>query len=292
MHLFRLKISINQHIKNIVFITLGVLMASIGLKGFLLPNEFLDGGAMGVSLMGNLLFDFNLSILIIVVNLPFIFLGYQQVSRLFAFKSTIAIIVLAVLVHYIEIPMVTTDKLLIAVFGGFFLGAGIGLSIRGGSVIDGTEVLAIMVSRKSSLSVGDVIAIFNVLLFSLAAVLINIEVALYSMLTYLAASKTVDFILNGIEEYIGVFIISEKNQIIKESIINDLGRGITAFKSGEGYGSNGVSRINEDILFCAITRLEVTNLINHIEQIDPDVFIIQYPLKDARGGMIKRRSII
>ncbi|MEZ4924301.1 MAG: YitT family protein [Crocinitomicaceae bacterium] len=278
-------------VKSIFFILLGVTLACVGLKGFLLPNGFLDGGAMGVSLLGKLLFKIDLSILIILVNLPFILIGYKQVSKSFAIKSIIAIIGLALIVHFVDLPTITDDKLLIAIFGGFFLGAGIGMSIRGGSVIDGTEVLAIMISRKSSLSVGDFIAIFNVIIFGLAALLINVEVAMYSMLTYLAASKTVDFILNGIEEYIGVMIVSEMSEEVKHSIISELGRGVTVFKSGEGYGSSGPSKGESDVLFCAITRLEVANLLNHIEQIDPDAFVIQYPLKDTKGGMIKRRPM-
>lgn len=226
------------------------------------------------------------------MNLPFILIGIRQVSLTFAIKSSFAIIVLAILVHFIEIPTITDDKLLISIFGGFFLGSGIGLAIRGGSVIDGTEVLAIMVNRKSSLSVGDFIAVFNLVIFILAAFLINIEVAMYSMLTYLSASKTVDFILNGIEEYIGVMIVSDYAELIKESITSELGRGVTVFKADPGFGTKGHS-VGEDkkVLFCAITRLEVSNLMNQIELIDEGAFIVQYSLKDTKGGMIKRRPL-
>ncbi len=271
--------------------SVGVAMASIGLKGFLLPNGFLDGGAMGISLLAQILSGVDLSILIVVVNLPFILLGIRQVSLDFAVRSALAILALAILVHVIELPIITSDKLLIAVFGGFFLGAGIGLSIRGGGVIDGTEVLAISVSRKSSLTVGDVIAIFNVLLFAFAALLVNIETALYSMLTYIAASKTVDFILNGIEEYIGVLIVSDKFMEIKHKISHDLQRGITVFKSDEGYGKRGSNSMEKKILFCAITRLEVAKLLHEVEKIDENAFIIQYPIKDTKGGMIKKRPL-
>ncbi len=283
------KLNYKNLIKSILYISLGVAMASIGLKGFLLPNGFLDGGAMGISLLGQILFNFDLSILIVLVNLPFILIGVKQVSLKFAIKSVIAIVALAVLVHFIQLPIITEDKLLIAIFGGFFLGSGIGLAIRGGAVIDGTEVLAIMVNRKSSLSVGDFIGLFNLMIFIMAAFLINLEVAMYSMLTYLAASKTVDFILNGIEEYIGVMIVSEKSDEIKVSITEDLGRGVTVFKADPGFGSKGHSSGDKKVLFCAITRLEVRRLIDHIEQIDESAFIVQYALKDTKGGMIKRR---
>lgn len=173
----------------------------------------------------------------------------------------------------------------------FFLGAGIGLSIRGGAVIDGTEVLAISVSRKSSLSVGDFIALFNIALFSFAILLTNIETAMYSMLTYLSASKTVDFIINGVEEYLGVLIISAKNEEIKKQITIELGRGVTVFKSDKGFGSRGTFEKESNILFCVVTRLEVTNLLLEIEKIDPAAFVVQHPVKDTKGGMIKKRPL-
>jgi uncharacterized membrane-anchored protein YitT (DUF2179 family) len=285
------RIIFKQNIKDAVFITLGVIMASIGLKGFLLPNNFLDGGAMGVALLTQILTDYDLSVLIVIVNLPFIILGARQVSLSFAIKSAIAIVALAWLVHFIEFPMITADKLLIAVFGGFFLGAGIGLSIRGGCVIDGTEVLAISLSRKSSLTVGDVIALLNITIFGVAAVIVSLESAMYSMLTYLAASKTVDFIINGIEEYIGVMIISDSSADIRENIIEKLGRGITAFKSDGGFGAKGKSVIDRPILFCVVTRLEVSKIMLEIEKIDSQAFVIQFPLRDTKGGMIKKRRL-
>lgn len=285
------QIKLKENITDFLYISLGVVMASVGLKGFLLPNEFLDGGAMGIALLIEHLTSLDLSILIVLVNLPFILIGIKQVSLDFAIRSSLAIFALAVLVHFISIPVLTQDKLLIAVFGGFFLGAGIGLTIRGSAVIDGTEVLAISVSRKSSLSVGDFIALFNVVLFAVAAVMINIETALYSMLTYISASKTVDFILNGIEEYIGVMIISNDAVEIKQKVSYDLGRGVTVFRSDEGFGKRGTNADDKKILFCVITRLEVAHLLHEIEKIDSKAFIVQYPIKDTKGGMIKRRPL-
>ena len=280
-----------RHAKDFLFICSGVIMASIGLKGFLLPNNFLDGGAMGMSLLLKIITNVDLSLLIILVNLPFIILGARQISISFSIKSSLAILLLAVLVHFISIPGITADKLLISIFGGFFLGAGIGLSIRGGAVIDGTEVLAISVSRTSSLSVGDFIALFNIALFSFAILLTNIETAMYSMLTYLSASKTVDFIINGVEEYLGVLIISTKNEEIKKQITLELGRGVTVFKSDKGFGSRGTFDKESNILFCVVTRLEVTSLLLEIEKIDPDAFVVQHPVKDTKGGMIKKRPL-
>ena len=284
-------ITIRQNIKDAIFIFLGVAMASIGLKGFILPNNFLDGGAMGVSLLLEILTKIELSYLIIFVNLPFIIIGAKQISIEFAIKSIIAILALAILVHFVTLPDITNDKLLISIFGGFFLGAGIGLTIRGGAVIDGTEVLAITVSRKSSLTVGDFIAFFNILLFCSAIFLVGIETAMYSVLTYLSASKTVDFIINGIEEYIGVIIVSEKPEEIKHQITNNLRRGLTIFKSDKGFGSRGAFGEEGKVLFCVVTRLEVSKLLLEIEKIDPQAFVVQHAIKETKGGMIKKRPL-
>lgn len=282
---------LKRNIRDFAFISVGVTLASIGLKGFLFPNNFLDGGAMGVSLLLRILTGINLSVLIVLVNLPFILLGAKQISVPFAIKSSLAIFALALLVHMIQLPTITDDKLLIAVFGGFFLGAGIGFSIRGGAVIDGTEVLAISVSRKSSLTVGDFITVFNVCLFILAATIVSIETALYSMLTYFSASKTVDFIINGIEEYIGVMIISDDSVLIKDMIATKLERGVTVFRSDGGYGTKGDAMPDRKILFCVVTRLEVSKVLLEVDKIDRKAFVIQYPIKDTKGGMIKKRPL-
>lgn len=285
------RIVLNRRLKDTVFIFFGVLSASIGLKAFLLPNDFLDGGATGVSLLVNILSGIDLSYILLLINLPFIIIGAKNISVHFAVKSALAITTLALLIHAIEIQTITDDKLLISVFGGFFLGCGIGLSIRGGAVIDGTEVLAVTVSRKSSLTVGDFIALFNVVLFTLAAFLVSIETAMYSMLTYISASKTVDFIINGIEEYIGVTIISPHAEDIRKVITEEMGRGVTVYTSEPGYALTPPEKQVRKVLFCVVTRLEVTGLIAEIEKIDAQAFVIQHPIKDTRGGMIKRRPL-
>jgi uncharacterized membrane-anchored protein YitT (DUF2179 family) len=282
---------VRVRIKEAIFLMLGVVSASIGLKGFLLPNQFLDGGAMGVSLLTQFLTDINLSLLILLVNAPFILIGARQISVAFAVKSSLAIVALATLVHFIELPVITEDKLLIAVFGGFFLGTGIGLSIRGGAVIDGTEVLALSISRRTSFTVGDLIAIFNVVLFSVSALVLGLEIAMYSILTYIVASRTVDFIINGIEEYIGVMIVSPDSAEIKNQIMHEMGRGVTSFRSDGGYGKKGQSLPDRDVLFCVVTRLEVSKLVLEVEKIDPIAFVIQYPIRDTKGGMIKKRPL-
>ena len=272
-------------------ISAGVIAATIGLKGFLLPNGFLDGGVTGISLLVNRLSGIDLSLLIFSINIPFIYMGIKQVSKGFAFKTFVAITALAIVVHFFDMQHLTQDKLLISVFGGFFLGAGIGLAIRGGAVIDGTEVLAVFVSRHSSLTVGDFIAVFNIILFSASAFLINLETALYSMLTYMAASRTVDFIITGIEEYIGVTIISEKADAIKHRIVTKLGRAVTIYKGEGGFGKKGMVEADRKIIFSVVTRLEVQRLIVEVEKVDPAAFVIQHTINDTKGGMIKKRPL-
>jgi uncharacterized membrane-anchored protein YitT (DUF2179 family) len=269
----------------------GISCAAVGLKGFLLPRGFLDGGVTGISLLISRLKDVELGVLLVLLNLPFIFLGARTVSRGFALKTGCSIVALALAVHFLHIPPLTSDPLLIAVFGGFFIGAGIGLCMRGGSVIDGTEVLALYVSRISTLSVGDFIAVFNIILFATSALLVNVEQALYSMLTYIAASKTVDFLITGIEEYKGVTIISDKADEVQQMIIEKLGRGITVYSGEGGYGTRGLVDRSRKIIFCVVTRLEVQKLLTEVERIDEGAFVIQAPIADTRGGMIKKRPL-
>ena len=232
-----------------------------------------------------------MSILIVAINLPFLLLGYSQIGKSFAIKSVIAIIGLALVVHFVPYPIITSDKLLIAVFGGFFLGAGIGMAIRGGSVIDGTEVLAIHLSKKSGLTIGDIIMIFNIVIFSFGAYVLSIEVALYAMLTYLAASKTVNFVVEGVEEYTGITIISKYSNEIRLMITETLGRGVTLYAGKGGYGKEGDLSSQMDIVYTVITRLEIAKLRNEIDDIDPDAFIIMSSIKDTKGGVIKKRSL-
>jgi len=278
-------------VKDIVFVTLGVLSATLGLKGLLLPNNFLDGGVMGISLLVKLTTGLNLSVLIVMINFPFIVIGYTQVSKLFAIKTLAAIMALSVCLAFIDFPLITDDKLLISFFGGFFLGLGIGLSIRGGCVIDGTEVLAIYTSRKTALTVGDFILILNIFIFSAAAYLININTALYAILTYLVASKTVDFVVHGIEEYTSVMIVSEKSDEIQNAIISRMGRGVTILKGKSGFGKKGRKEREMDVIYTVITRLELQKLKTEIAKIDMEAFVVDNSVNDIKGGMIKKRPL-
>lgn len=283
--------SVIRTIKDFILIALGVLSAGIGIKGFILPNGFIDGGCTGISMLIRTQTGFPLSIVLVIVNIPFILLGLRTLGKKFFFRAIIAIVGLSICVALLPPIHVTNDKLLVSVFGGFLLGLGIGLAVRGGAVLDGTEVMAIHFSRKSSLTIGDVILVFNILIFSVAAYLLGIEVALYSILIYLSASKTVDFVIEGIEEYTGVTIISVHNEAIVDMIMNKLGRGLTVYKGDKGFGKGGVRRDDMNIIFTVITRLEISTLQAEIEKIDPNAFVVMGSVKDTRGGMIKKRPL-
>lgn len=272
---------------NILLIILGIFSAGLGLKGFLLSSRFIDGGVTGVSMLTSNVLGWPLALLILVINLPFIALGFHQMGRRFAIKSALAIGGLALCLALVKFPVVTSDKLLTAVFGGFFIGAGIGLAIRGGAVLDGTEIAALLISKGSNLlRVGDVILLLNIVIFSAAAFFLGIESALYSMLTYFAASKTIDFLIHGVEEYTAVIVMSEDSEAIRHAILKHLRRGVTIYK-----GRGGMSGSEQDILFCVVTRLEIGRIKAAVKEIDRAAFIVVHPLADAEGGVIKKLAL-
>ena len=288
---YRLRLMRISNLKSIAFLVVAVLCAGFGLKGFLMPNHFIDGGATGISLLINTTTGFSLPILLILVNIPFMVMGYRHVSIPFVVKTIFAIVSLALCVEFINYPVVTKDSLLIAVFGGFFLGAGIGLAVRGGGVLDGTEVLAIYLSRKVSLSMGDIILILNLIIFSVAAYFLTPEIALYAVITYYVASKTVDFIVEGIEEYTSITIISPRNEEISKTITEKLGHGITVYKGVRGFGKQGHVSQETNIIYTVITRLEVARLKSEVKLIDPYAFMVMASVRDAKGGIIKKRAL-
>lgn len=289
------RVSFKLHIKrqfiNTLLILTGLFSAGLGLKGFLLPNNFIDGGVTGISLLVHEITDISLPLLIIIINIPFIIMGYTNIDKILAIKTALAISGLAIVLAFVPFPIVTSDKLLVAVFGGFFLGSGIGLAIRGGAVIDGTEILALSLSKRFSSTIGDVILVVNIIIFSFAAFILSFEVALYSILTYLAASKAVDYLISGIEEYTGVTIISAYNEEIRKMIINGLGRGVTIYKGKRGFAMNHEDQNDVDIVFTVITRLELSKLKAEIEKIDTTAFILTHSINDTKGGMIKKRPL-
>ncbi len=272
---------------NSILIIMGILSAGLGLKGFLLSSHFIDGGVTGISMLLSNLLHLPLALLLVVINIPFIVLGYRQVGRMFAIKSTLAIAGLALCLVVVEYPNVTPDLLLTAVFGGFFIGAGIGLAMRGGAVLDGTEIAALLISRRTQvMRVGDIILVLNIFIFSAAAFFLGIDVALYSILTYLTASKTIDFLIHGLEEYTAITIISDKSELIRHEIVQTLKRGVTVYQ-----GRKGLSGAEQEIVFCVVTRLEIGRVKLATQDIDPAAFIIVHALSDVAGGLVKRPKL-
>ena len=285
------KTSSRAEAAKIAMIIAGIISAAFGLKGFLIPNHFIDGGVTGISLLISSITGWPLSILLFIINIPFIWLGYKRVDKIFALKTLVAIVVLALILFFVEFPDITNDKLLTAVFGGFFLGLGIGLAMRGGCVIDGTELLAVYINPKSFLSIGQIILVINIVIFCIAAFFLGIESAMYSILTYLAASETINYVVQGFDEFTAVTIISPKSELIKNVIMRHLHRGVTVYKGERGFGKTSFEDKDIDILFTVITRLDVQRLVTRVQQIDPNAFITTHSVSEVRGGLVKRLNI-
>jgi uncharacterized membrane-anchored protein YitT (DUF2179 family) len=272
---------------NALLIVLGILSAAMGLHGFLLSSNFIDGGVTGVSMLLAKVTSAPLSVWLPVVNAPFVVLGYKQMGRAFAIRSALAIAGLAAALTTIHFPDVTHDLLLTAVFGGLFIGAGIGLAVRGGAVLDGTEIAALLISKRSSvLKVGNVILLFNIVLFVAAMSVLGVEPALYSILTYVTAAHTLDYVIYGLEEYTAITIMSAQSADIRQRIIEELERGVTVYK---GYG--GLTGAEQDILYCVVTRLEIGKVKAIVRSLDMSAFIVSHPLADAEGGVVKRAAM-
>ena len=276
-----------RELLNSLLIVLGILSATVGLEGFLLSSNFIDGGVTGISMLLSKVTGLSLSVWLPVFNLPFIALGYRQIGPGFAVRSAAAIAGLSLTLATVHFPDVTHDLVLTAVFGGFFIGAGIGLAVRGGAVLDGTEIAALLISKRSHLlKVGDVILLFNVVLFIVAMSVLGVEEALYSILTYVAAARTLDFVINGIEEYTAITIVSRFSGEIAARILAYLGRGVTVYK-----GRGGLSGEDQEILYCVVTRLEIGSVKAIVRSLDRNAFVTSHPLSDVDGGMVKRASL-
>jgi len=277
---------------DLIFIVIGVVLAAFALKGFLVPNGFFDGGITGISLLIHEIYHFQIAYVIVLANLPFIIMCIYAISFKYALKTFVCIFLLGLCLLYLPYPIITSDKLLVSIFGGFFLGAGIGLTMRAGCAIDGIEVLALYTWRRTSFTISEIILALNILIFSIAAFRFGIEVALYSMLTYFTATKTIDYVVEGLEAYIGVTIISGKSEIIKDRLVNEMGRGITVYKGERGFLPGKFELHSDcDIIFTVITRLEIRKLKNLVHDIDSRSFVFASTIKEASGGIIKRRHI-
>lgn len=280
--------TLSRTIKDILYTVAGTLVSGFALKSFLIPNNFLDGGVTGVSLLIHELYHYNIAVVILLLNIPFIIAGGIHVNKVFAFKMLACIICLGICLVAIPYPVITSDKLLVSIFGGFFLGTGIGLAMRGGCAIDGIEVLALYTLKRSSFTISEIILGLNVIIFLIAAFQLGLETALYSMLTYFTASRTISYVIEGLEEYTGVTIISGKSEEIKKELVMSLGRGITVYKGERGFMKESYDVHHDcDIIFTIVTRLEVRRLRNMVHSVDPKAFIFTNTIKEAAGGVLK-----
>lgn len=278
-------------VSSIVYSVLGVLSAMIALEGFMLPNHFLDGGVTGISILVEEILDVPFTTLLVVFNIPFLYLGYKKIGKTFAVRALFAIVLLTVLMHFIEIPPVTEDKVLIAVFGGFFIGLGIGLVIKGGGVLDGLEIIAFYTTRNSGFTTGEIILAFNALIYLGAAFVFSVETAMYSFLVYFAAMKTSDYVVDGFEEFTALSIISKDCDLVKSLIVNQFGKAITVYKGERGYLPQSFNIKHDcDIVMTIVTRLEIHRIKEATLKIDPNAFFFVQRIKEVKGGIGKHTS--
>jgi uncharacterized membrane-anchored protein YitT (DUF2179 family) len=278
-------------LKNFLHILVGIILAVLAMKGFMIPNKFLDGGITGISILLFEIFHINISFLVIILNALFIYLGYRRIGKTFAVQTTIAVILLSAALFLIDIEPVTKDKLLIAIFGGLLMGTGVGLVIRGGGVIDGAEVIAVFTGRKTGFSNSEIIMLINTIIFAVAAIQFGIETAMYSVITYFTATRAINYVVDGIEQFTAVNIISAQHEEIKSFLVNEMGKGITVYKGVRGYlpGSFDI-KTDTDIIVTIVTRLEIKQIQEALIKIDPKVFVYVQSIKEASGGILKAKA--
>ncbi|WP_338452422.1 YitT family protein [Niallia oryzisoli] len=281
------RLALRSVIKRALFITIGAVIMGYGLEAILIPNNMIDGGVTGLSMLLSHITPINLSIFLVVLNLPFFFLGYKQIGKTFAFSMLYGIVALSIATSFMHhVKPIVHDELLAVVFGGLALGVGVGLTLRNGGVLDGTETLAILVEKRLPFSVGEIIMFVNVIIFAIAAFVFGLENALFSMLTYFIAFKTIDVVVKGLEDMKSMYIISDNTTEIAEAITERLGRGVT-YLHGEGSYSGEDKRV----ILCVFTRLEEAKMKDIIKELDPGAFIISSDVSEVRGGRFKKRDI-
>lgn len=274
--------------QNYIFITIGAIIFAYGLETFLVPNQVIDGGVVGISLiLDELIVPIPLSIFLVVLNIPFLFIGYKQIGKSFAVQSLYGIILASIfteLFHHVE--PITDDPLLAAIFGGIVLGVGVGTVLRNNGALDGTEILATLISSKTSFSVGQVVMIFNIFILGSAGFVFSIDSTFYSLIAYFIAFKVIDIVIVGMNESKSVLIVSDKYKEIGEALLNRLGRTVTYF-TGEG----GYSGEEKKVIYCVITRLEEAKLKTIVRYFDPNAFLAMSDVSDVKGGQFKKKSI-
>jgi uncharacterized membrane-anchored protein YitT (DUF2179 family) len=277
--------------KNLAQIIVGTGLAVLAMKGFMIPNRFLDGGVTSISIILHEVFKINIGYFVVVLNAVFIYIGYQKIGKTFAIQTMFTVILFSLGLAFIHITPITNDKLLIAIFGGILIGTGSGLVIRGGGLLDGFEVIAVFTQRKTGLSNSEITTLFNTIIFGVAILYFGIETSMYSIITYFTATRVTDYVVDGIEEYTAVNIISSKPEEIKKFLVNDLHKGITVYKGERGYLPNSYDvKTDAEIIVTIVTRLEIKQIHDNIINIDPHAFVYVHIIKEATGGILKGKS--
>ncbi|PLS02766.1 YitT family protein [Neobacillus cucumis] len=273
--------------QRILLITLGAILMSVGLEIFLVPNNVIDGGITGISIMLSFITGWKLGLFLFIFNIPFIFLGYKQIGKTFALSTLYGIVILSITTTILHpVPAFTQDILLATVFGGILLGIGVGLVIRYGGSLDGTEILAILFNNKIPFSVGEIIMFFNLFILASAGFVFSWDRAMYSLIAYFVAYKTIDITITGLDESKSVWIISDHASQIGDAIMNRLGRGVT-YLNGEGAYSGDEKKV----IFCVINRLEEAKLKEIVTENDGNAFLAVADIAEVRGGRFKKRDI-
>lgn len=275
---------------TILFTLAGVLSATFALKGFMLPNHFIDGGVTGLAILLSHVSEEYLGLIIILLNIPFIIIGYRKIGKNFAVQTTLSIVLLALALMTIPIGGIEANPILIALFGGLFIGLGIGLVIKGGGVLDGLEVIAVYTNRKFGFSTSEIVMMFNTCVILAAGYTFGKEAAMYSIITYFTAMKISDYVVDGFEEYTALTVISGKHELIKNLIVNDFHKAISVFKGERGYLPASFHVKHDcDIIMTIVTRLEIHKLRMAIMEVDPNAFIYIESIKEVTGGIIKQK---
>lgn len=274
-------------IKKYLVLIIGSLIYSAGLEIFLVPNNIIDGGIVGISIMASYLTGIPFGVYMLVLNLPFLYLGYKQIGKTFAISTIISIIALSIFSEFLEpVPQITQDYFLAAIFGGIIAGAGVGLVIRQGGSLDGTEITAIILDRKTSFSVGEIVMFFNLFILGAAGFVFGWDKAMYSLVTYFIISKMIDVVLKGLDESYAVMIVSDEYEEIADALMHRLGRGVTYL-----HGQGAYTGDDKQVLYCVVTRLEVVKLKEIALEKDETAFVTINPVHDIVGGRFKKKSI-
>lgn len=271
-------------IKKMLFLAIGAFTAGFAIEGFLVPNQMIDGGVVGVSMILSHIFDYNLGLLIVILNIPFVCLALTKMGKQFVLQTFFAIAMLGIATNFFHHFTVTEDHLLATVFGGMILGLGVGIVLKNEGSLDGTEIMSLVLSKKFGLSVGEIIMAFNIFIYGASGLVFGWEQAMYSILTYFVAYRVIDVVIDGLDTSKSVRIISNKSEEIGKVLVEDLEIGITYL-----YGKGGYSGVDKTVIYCVVSRLEMSKLKEVVRRIDPSAFLSVVDVHEVYGTRMKKR---